>query len=82
VPSLFERGLVKENRDHIKRCTKSKLIHYADGTTGGAKIIVVVLIPKDFVLSVLQTVDFAKSVAYLRETVTLDVAVLFSQVSS
>ena len=74
---------MKENRDRIKRCTKSKLIQDAGDITGGAKKkIDVVVIPKDFFLYVLQTVDFAKSVAYLRQTVTLDVEVFLLQVSS
>jgi hypothetical protein len=82
VSSLVEHGLVKENRDRTKCCTKLKLYLDAIGTKSGAKKIDIVVISKDFVVSVLQTVDFAKSVAHLRQTVTLDVRVFRLQVSS
>ena len=62
MSSLLDHGLVRETRDRIICCTRGKLYLDAIEITGGAKKkIDVVVIPKDFVVSVLQTVDFAKN---------------------
>ena len=37
VPSLLERGLVKEARDRIKCCTKAKLDYGVSSLKGGTK---------------------------------------------